>query len=68
MVLTMSLKIKNRHRLKRREIKKIIDELYRSFKQKIGSGVEITIKEVKEIPKDKNINFVRIVISKIKKQ
>jgi phenylacetate-CoA ligase len=48
-------------------VKKIIDELYNRFRKKIGPGVEITIKEVKEIPKDKDINFVRIVISKLKK-
>ena len=50
-----------------KQVKKIIDELYKRFREKIGPGVDVTIKEVKEIPKDKNINFVRIVISKLKK-
>ena len=48
-------------------VKVILDELDNRFKKVLGSEVNIIIREVKEIPKDKDINFVKVVVSKIKK-
>ncbi len=48
-------------------VKAIFDEINNRFKKIVGSDVNIIIREVKEIPKDKDINFVKVVVSKIKK-
>ncbi len=48
-------------------VKVILDELNNRFKKILGSEVNLIIREVKEIPKDKDINFVKIIVSKLKK-
>lgn len=47
-------------------VKSILDELYNRFRKKMGQEVDIIVKEVKEIPKDEGINFVKVIVSKIK--
>ena len=47
-------------------VKDIFDEIENRFKKIVGSKVNIIINEVKEIPKDEGINFVKVVVSKIK--
>ncbi|MCK5636046.1 MAG: hypothetical protein KAH91_01395, partial [Thermoplasmatales archaeon] len=47
-------------------VKDIFDEIENRFKKIVGSEVNIIINEVKEIPKDEGINFVKVVVSKIK--
>lgn len=48
-------------------VKEILDEMYERFRIKMGSEVNITVREVKDIPKEKDGTFVRVVVSKIKK-
>ena len=48
-------------------VKKILDEMEKRFKNKLGSGVDIIIREVKEIPKSKDTNFVKVVVSRVNK-
>ena len=48
-------------------VKKILDEMEKRFKNKLGSGVDIIISEVKEIPKSKDTNFVKVVVSRVNK-
>ena len=47
-------------------VKSMLDEMYNRFRKKMGSEVNIIVREVKEIPKDKGMNFVKVVVSKIK--
>jgi phenylacetate-CoA ligase len=48
-------------------VKKIIDEMDKRFRKKMGPGINIILREVNDIPKDKDTNFVKVVVSKINK-
>lgn len=48
--------------------KKILNELEKRYKEKFGSDVNLTVREVDEIEKDKRLDYVRVVVSKIDKK
>ena len=48
-------------------VKKIFDEMEKRFKNKLGADMDIIIREVKEIPKSKDTNFVKVVVSRLNK-
>jgi len=48
-------------------VKTILDEIKKSFEEKIGPGVDIVVNEVDEIQKDARSDYVKVMISKVKK-
>jgi len=45
----------------------IFNELEKRFREKIGTDVDININEVDEIQKNTRCDYVKVVISKVKK-
>ena len=47
-------------------VKTVLEELRKRFSEKIGHGVNIVVHEVDEIQKDERLDYVKVVISKVK--
>ncbi len=48
-------------------VKDMIAEIDKRFREKAGPEVTVIVREVNEIPKDEKQNFVKVVVSKLKK-
>jgi len=49
-------------------VKVILEELRKRFSEKIGHGINIVVHEVDEIQKDERLDYVKVVISKVRKK
>jgi phenylacetate-CoA ligase len=48
-------------------VEKILKELKRRYQEKIGQNVKIFVNEIDEIQKDERADYIKVVVSKIKK-
>ena len=48
------------------DVKILLDDIKKSFEERIGQNVKIDVNEVKEIQKDTRADYVKVMISKVK--